>query len=193
MRNARELKREFILLLDQLVRSREFRKRLLFFADSGNSFESWLNWELAWVFAKNHPWPRYSVARESRLDGGGLADLVLAVGSEYQPGVPACYVETKLIWANANRGKMVRFAVDDFRRLRGLKDGVMVVVAVSAAQESQLNVEPADVTLTEFEKALERAGIVESRNIFDCHLEASNRGEWYLRPRIHIRAYQAGV
>lgn len=188
-----KLREKFLECLNRLSQKEAFKRRLLFFADSVNSFEGWLNWELAWAFAEKHRWPAYSAARESRLEGGGLADLVLAVGREYQPGTPACHVETKLIWANANRPKMLRYAVDDYRRLQGLSAGLMLVVAVSAGKSegpsAPLKVEPPEKTLKLYEAALAKAGIRPPTGAFACRIEAPLSDEWYLSPRIHLRAY----
>ncbi|QRK08608.1 hypothetical protein JQX13_53495 [Archangium violaceum] len=185
-----QLREKFLRCLERTARKKDFQRRLLFFADSMNSFEGWLNWEVAWAFAEKYRWPEYSAARESRLDGGGLSDLVLAVGREYQPGKPACHVETKLLWANANRPKMLRYAVDDYRRLQGLSEGLMLVVAVSAGKRSPLRVEAPERTLKLYEAALAKAGILNSQAVFDCPISAQLKDEWYLSPRIHIRAYR---
>jgi hypothetical protein len=186
-----QLQKKFLGCLKRLARKKDFRRRLLFFADSVNSFEGWLNWELAWAFAEKYRWPAYSAVRESRLEGGGLSDLVLSVGREYQPGKPACHVETKLVWANDNRPKMLRYAVDDYRRLQGLSAGLMLVVAVSAGKKpSPLKVEAPEETLTRYDAALAKAGIQNPQVAFDYPIAAPLEGEWYLRPRIHLRAYQ---
>ncbi|RUO89316.1 hypothetical protein D7Y11_30815 [Corallococcus sp. AB018] len=189
MKDAK-LREKFLGCLNRLALKKDFQRRLCFFADSVNSFEGWLNWELAWAFAEKHPWPKYSATRESRLEDGGLSDLVLAVGREYQPGKPACHVETKLLWANANRSKMLRYAVDDYRRLQGLGTGLMLVVAVSARRPSPLlKMEAPKKTLTLYEKELFKAGIQSLQVAFDCRVSAPLKGEWYLSPEIHIRAY----
>ncbi|MFY0575784.1 hypothetical protein ACN28S_16760 [Cystobacter fuscus] len=185
-----QLREKFLGCLKRLARKKDFQRRLCFFADSVNSFEGWLNWELAWAFAEKHRWPEYSATRESRLEGGGLSDLVLAIGREYQPGKPACHVETKILWANANRSKMLRYAVDDYRRLQGLSTGLMLVVAVSAGRPSPLKMEAPEKTLTLYEMALSKVGIRSPHAAFDYRISAPLKSEWYLSPCIHIRAYR---
>jgi hypothetical protein len=188
-----ELGSAFVTVAKEHFKSKERRLRLRYFADEGNSFEGWFNWELYYAFATAYPWPEFTIRREHRFPGeAGLTDLVLWEGGDFPASARKAAglfrIESKLIWDNGNRRKQIKSARRDFDRIRRVGNGLLVVVAVSANQANDNGVQQRDPCelLHELSAELPPA----SSPAMELYREDSKEGKaFYLAPRIRIAAY----
>jgi hypothetical protein len=191
-RGAIDLRRAFVESAQEHLRTRPIRLRLRYFADECNSFEGWLNWELAFAFSSRFPWPEYVARREHRFPKDrSLGDIVLYQGHVAPPAEKLVRIETKLIWNNKNRSKQVRFAVADGERIALSGHGVLTVVAVGANQPNDyLRIGSSDEILGDVESLLPRTAVKKRAVLHAEDIKPSP--EFEVAPSIRIVAYPVG-
>lgn len=190
---SQDLRDNFKEVAAKFFKSKEVRQRIVFLADNYNSFEGWLNWELAYALARKYPWPHFTAHRECRYPypAGGLADIAFYKGIDYNGTQAVSHVETKLIWNNGNAGKMIGSLARDEARLQEQPgSNVLVVVAISSGTEnfSGLRDGSAEVFLKRIEKGL-RPATRRSPNLLFAVDIPSRLGGYYVHPSIRVATY----
>lgn len=165
----------------------DVRARLLYFVDAYRSFEGWLNWEIAFRFAneKSNRWPEWTAQRENRYEGGGLADVVFHKGTHYD-AKKSCHLESKLIWANGNAGKMASSAERDYQRLMPFPGSLLLLVgaAASVAKDEGLRVENPRDLINKVSSLLSVATRQSEVKLLDLSVDKKAKGKFYLGPRV---------
>ncbi len=185
-----DLGTDFVRIAREHLESPEVRSRLLFMADSYASFEGWLNWELAYAFSRQYPWPDYTAQREYPLPNGGHVDLALYHGDRPGEGGPVVLVVTKLIWDNHNAGKLFESASMDEQRIAAHGEGLVLLATVSAGVEVEDGPRAGSAAelLLRAEKALTPDTRATREVLFDRDVKPG--ANWYLAPRMLVAAYR---
>lgn len=183
-----DLGTDFVRIAREHLESPEVEARVLYLADSYASFEGWLNWELAFAFSRQYPWPDYT----AEFLPEGLADLALYHGEEPGERGPVALVRTRTIWDDDDEARNVEAAGRDERRIAGEGDGVLLLVAVSAGAEVEGGPRcgSAAELILRAEKALSPETRITREVVFDRVVKPG--AAWYLAPRILIAAYRIG-
>lgn len=183
-----QLRQMFVTSSRARLRDTHTRSRIQYFADHANSFEGWLNWELAHAFQARYPWPGFSAHREYKLMNGGFADIALYEGRAAIAESPIAFIETKFVWNNDNATKQIASAWRDRERIALHGHGALVVVAISALQPDHpdLKTQSADVLLARIELEAELVGTARHNLLV---MDAVPGPEWYAAPSVRIVAY----
>lgn len=190
-----ELRNAFADVARSFFLSKNIVQKIRFFADSYNSFEGWLNWELAFAFSSEYPWPGYTAHRECRYKNGGLADIAIYTGGDYSVAKSKCHLETKVVWDNHNAGKGIQSIARDEERLSLCEAGLLLVVAISAQQmppneELSLKARSSDYLLAQVEAVLSSATRRNRQFLLEDDVKPSPR--YYLAPSIRMALYHVG-
>lgn len=189
--DAPKLRKRVITSIKSRFAQQTFGDQLRWMADNYRSFEGWLNWEVAYAFSRANPWPDFTAERESRYTDGCLADVRFYAGKDEDPAC-ACHLETKLIWNNGNRSKMIAQAAGDAKYLSALGGAnLLLAVTVSAnAPKDDLESEPtSSAVMGSLRKRLD--GVERSHRVLN--LDTPKDGpKYYVYPRINAALFEIG-
>jgi hypothetical protein len=185
-----DLGSDFVRIAREHLATPEVQARILYMADRYTGFEEWLNWELAYAFSLQYPWPDYTAQRAVSLPGGGRADLALFRGERPGERGPVVRVATTLAWDDTAAGRAFEKASMDEARIAAEGEGVLVVGTIGAGVEVEGG--PRYGSAAELLLRAERALTPETRAtrevVFDHAVKPG--AEWSLAPRVLIAMYR---
>ena len=181
------------------------QRRLIFFAGIYNSFEKWVQFELAYYFHTRHGHPDFTCVVEQGYPKGFRlkpntrqnADIAISEGRCFKKD-DAQWVEIKLTWDNnlANRKASKKALQNDPKRIEKAGQGVFILIVVGAAEGKQndrhypVKVRPPGDKLGEIEGGLLNTSLPSKGKVLWSYDggDGDQRG-YRLPPRIIVKAY----